>query len=271
MHEEKYALVTHSRDPRFLALRSLQTPEGRFRTGLYLIEGIRHVAQAVEHHAPIRSLFVEPSVLSNPFGRKLARKLRKSGVPGLRLSRPLYHELTLAAAPQGIGAVVRQQWTPIAGVRPERNSFWLALESIDSPGNLGTIVRTAEATGVAGIFLIGEDADPFDPAAVRASMGSLFSQRLVQCTARELTDWARSSLASVIASSPAGLLDYRALPCRWPAVLLMGSEKLGLSEYLTETADFTVRIPMLGSCDSINVAVAAGVLLYELFNQRRGL
>lgn len=270
MHEEKRALVSHPRDPRFLALRSLQTPQGRFRTELYLIEGIRHVARAVEHHAPIQSLFIDPSILSNPFGRKLAHRLRKSRVPSLQLSRPLYRELTLAAAPQGIGAVVRQHWTPIANVRPERNSFWLAVESIDSPGNLGTIVRTAEAAGVAGIFLIGADADPFDPAAVRASMGSLFSQRLVKCTAREFTDWARSSGASVIASSPTGLLDYRALRCCWPAVLLMGSEKRGLSEHLTETSDFTVRIPMLGRCDSINVAVAAGVLLYEIFNQRRG-
>ena len=271
MHEEKHSLVNYSRDPRFLALRSLQTPQGRFRTGLYLIEGTRHVARAVEHHAPIQSLFVEPSVLSNPFGRKLALRLRKSGVPSLQLSRQLYRELTLAAAPQGIGAVVRQQWTPIASVRPERNSFWLAVESIDSPGNLGTIVRTAEATGVAGIFLIGADADPFDPAAVRASMGSLFAQKLVKCTAREFTDWARTSGASVVASSPRGLLDYKALRCRWPAVLLMGSEKQGLSEHLIETSDFTVRIPMLGNCDSINVAVAAGVLLYELFNQRRRL
>src|SRR6516165_8896847 len=146
MYEEKHSLVNHPRDPRFLALRSLQTRQGRFRTGLYLIEGTRHVARAVEHHAPIQSLFVEPSVLSNPLGRKLARQLRKSGVPSLQLSRQLYRELTLAAAPQGIGAVVRQQWTPIASVRPERDSFWLALESIDSPGNLGTIVRTAEAT-----------------------------------------------------------------------------------------------------------------------------
>jgi TrmH family RNA methyltransferase len=238
---------------------------------MYLIEGIRHVARAVEHHAPIQSLLVEPSVLSNPFGRKLARRLRKSGVACLQLSRQLYRELTLASTPQGIGAVVRQQWTPIASVRSERNSFWLAVESIDSPGNLGTIVRTAEATGVAGIFLIGADADPFDPAAVRASMGSLFSQKLVKCTTREFTDWARSSGASVIASSPTGLLDYRALRCRWPAVLLMGSEKHGLSENLIETSDFTVRIPMLGNCDSINVSVAAGVLLYEIFNQRRGL
>jgi TrmH family RNA methyltransferase len=102
-------------------------------------------------------------------------------------------------------------------------------------------------------------------------MGSLFSQKMVKCAARELTDWARSSRASVIASSPAGLLDYRAFRFRWPAVLLMGSEKHGLSEHLIESSDFTVRIPMRSSCDSINVAVAAGVLLYEIFNQYRGV
>lgn len=270
MHEEKHSLVSHRYDPRFLALRSLQSTPGRSHSGLYLIEGIRHVARALEHHTPIQSLFVDPSILSNPFGRKLARRLRKSGVPSLQLSRRLYRELTLAAAPQGIGAVVRQRWAPLASARPEGNSFWLAVESIDSPGNLGTIVRTAEATGVAGIFLIG-DADPFDPAAVRASMGSLFSQKLVKCTAREFIDWKRSSGSSVIASSPTGLLDYRALRYRWPAVLLMGSEKHGLSEHLIDASDFTVRLPMLGSCDSVNVAVAAGVLLYEMFNQRRGV
>jgi TrmH family RNA methyltransferase len=271
MHEEKHGLVNHPRDPRFLALRSLQTTQGRFRIGLYLIEGIRHVARAVEHHAPIQSFFVDPSVLSNPFGRKLARQLKHSGVPGLQLSRQLYREFTLAAEPQGIGAVLRQQWAPINGIQPEQNSTWLAVESIDSPGNLGTIIRTAEATGVAGIFIIGFDADPFDPAAVRASMGSLFSRKLVKCTAREFTDWAKSSRVSIIASSPAGLLDYKALRCRWPAVLLLGSERHGLSDQLIEASDFTVRIPMLGRCDSINVAVAAGVLLYEIFNQRRGV
>ncbi len=272
MHENKYSLVNHARDPRFVNLRSLQTQQGRSRTGFYLIEGIRHVARAVEHRAPIQSLFCDPSVLSNRFGQKLVQKLRQSGVPGIQLSPQLYRELTLAAEPQGIGAVLRQQWTPIGEVRPVRDSFWLAVESIDSPGNLGTIIRTAEATGITGIFMIGHNApDPWDPAAVRASMGSLFSQRLVRCSAREFTNWAKSLGVAIVGSSPAGLLDYKALRCRWPAALLIGSEKHGLSEHLIEVSDFTVRLPMLGHCDSINAAVAAGVLLYEMFNQRRGV
>jgi RNA methyltransferase, TrmH family len=145
MHENKYPVVNLACDPRFLTLRSLQTSQGRSRTGRYIIEGIRHLARAVEHHAPIESVFLDPSVLSNPFGQKLARRLRQRGVPGIRLSPQLYCDLTLAAEPQGIGAVLRQQWTPLTGVTVDRNSLWLAVESIESPGNLGTIIRTAEA------------------------------------------------------------------------------------------------------------------------------
>jgi RNA methyltransferase, TrmH family len=114
MHESKPSLVTHPRDPRFFTLRSLQTPQGRSRTGLYLIEGIRHLARAVERHAPIQSVFFDPSVLSNHFGRKLLRRLRRSGVPGIQLSSQLYRELTLSAEPQGIGAVLRQQRISLA-------------------------------------------------------------------------------------------------------------------------------------------------------------
>jgi TrmH family RNA methyltransferase len=187
----------------------------------------------------------------------------------LSLTPQLYRDLTLAADPQGLGAVLRQQWIPLSAVRPGTHRLWLAVESIDSPGNLGTIIRTAEATGVAGIIVLGDGADPHDPAAIRASMGSLFSQRLVRCEVREFIRWARSTGVALLASSPAGLLDYKAFECRWPAVLMIGSEKRGLSPQLLEACEFTVRLPMLGRGDSINAAVAAGVLLYELFHQRK--
>src|ERR1039457_61910 len=114
-------------------------------------------------------------------------------------------------------------------------------------------------------------ADPYEPTAIRAGMGSLFLQRLVRCSAREFTDWARAFDVALVGSSPTGLLDYRAFRCRWPAALLIGSEKHGLSDQLAEACDFMVRIPMVGRGDSINAAVAAGILLYELFNRRRAL
>ena len=146
----------------------------------------------------------------------------------------------------------------------------MAAESIESPGNLGTIIRTAEAAGATGIFLLDAESDPHDPAAVRASMGSLFSQKLTRCPPRDFISWAKSCGVALVGSSPAGLLDYKARCFRWPAALLIGSEKRGLSESLAEIADFMVRIPMHGRGDSINAAVAAGVLLFEMSNQRRG-
>jgi TrmH family RNA methyltransferase len=234
---------------------------------LYIIEGIRHLARAVEHNATIESVFLDPSALTNTFGQKLARRLRKRGVPGIRISHQLYRELTLATEPQGIGATLRQKWFSLDDIRVERNSLWLAVESIESPGNLGTIVRTAEAAGGTGVFILNPDCDPYDPATLRATMGSLFSQKLIRCSPHEFTNWAKSKAIAVFASSPAGLMDYKALAYRFPAVLIVGSEKHGLSEQLTEIADFTVRIPMRGGCDSINAAVATGVLLFEMASQ----
>jgi len=268
MNENKYPVVGLAHDPRFLTLRSLQSPQGRTRTGLYVLEGIRHLARAVEHNASIESVFLDPSVLCNSFGRKLARRLCRRGTPGIQLSHPLYRDLTLASEPQGIGAILRQEWTSLHELRARPNSLWLAAESIESPGNLGTIIRTAEAAGAIGIFILNRDCDPHDPATLRATMGSLFSQKLIRCSLHEFTKWAKSNGISVVASSPAGFMDYKAISYRFPAALMIGSEKRGLSAQVLEVADFVVRIPMHGGCDSINAAVAAGVLLFEMSSQQ---
>jgi len=100
-------------------------------------------------------------------------------------------------------------------------------------------------------------------------MGSLFSQELIKCSPREFTDWAKSHRIAIVASSPTGLMDYKSLRFRFPATIVIGSEKRGLSEQLLECADFVVRIPMQGGCDSLNVAVAAGILLFEMASQQQ--
>lgn len=271
MHERKPQSLVPSKDGVLRRLQSLQTPLGRSRTGLYLIEGIRHVARAVEDGAPVQSLFVCPPALNSPSGQKLARRVRQSGIVCETLSPDSYRALTLAHEPQGIGAVVKQRWTPLHAIHPEAGSLWLAVESIDSPGNLGTMIRTAEAAGASGVFVLDGAAEPYDPAAVRATMGSLFTLQLVRCSTGEFIQWAKRAGVAIAGASPAGLLEYRGFPFRLPATLVIGSEKHGLSGRLAEACDFMVRIPMMGRCDSINAAVAAGVLLYELFDRRRAL
>jgi len=164
MHENKYPLGGHAHDHRFITLRSLQTPQGRSRTGFYIIEGISPAQSSTTPQLnpffSIRQFYPIPSARSSHVGSA-------SGASSVSAFRPDATScLTLALEPQGIGAIVRQQWIPLAGVRAARDSFWLAVESIESPGNLGTIIRTAEAAGVSGILVLDSLSDPFDPAAV---------------------------------------------------------------------------------------------------------
>ena len=232
MNEKTYPVVGSPSDPRFLGLRSLQTYQGRSRTQRYIIEGIRHLARAVEHSASIESVFLDPSVLSNPFGQKLARRLRQQGVPGIRLSRESLPGFDACKPePQGIGAVLRQRWFPLEQLSATRDSLWLAVESTqESPGNLGTIIRTAEAAGVNGVFILNPNCDPYDPATIRATMGSLFSQKLVRCSVPEFKCWAKSNGISVVACFAvwADGMDFSALAYQFPAALIVGSEEHGL-------------------------------------------
>lgn len=262
------SLIEDRSHPLIQLFRSLQTRAGRARSGCYLVEGIRPVIRAIEAQAPIEQLFVAPSVLTNPLGRKLARRLRQAGTPCARLAPEIYSDLTLAATPQGIGAVIRQEWLTLHDAPASRNACWLAAEGVQSPGNLGTIMRTSEATGATGVILIGQTADPHDPAAVRATMGCFFGQKLVRASAAEFAAWAKKRGLLVVGSSPSAKRDYREVRYSRPVVILVGNERQGLSKELIEACTCLVRIPIARpSVDSLNVGVAAGILLYEVFHQ----
>ncbi len=156
-------------------LRRLHERAERDRTGLAYIEGMRFVARAVQHGVPIEALVACRPLLTHPFARHLVRQQRRAGTPILEVTPDVLSSVALADDPQGIGAVVRQRWTPLEQIDPADASCWVMLDTVRSPGNLGTILRTSEAVGGAGLMLLGDAVDPYDPATVRASMGSLFS------------------------------------------------------------------------------------------------
>ncbi|MDQ5823992.1 MAG: RNA methyltransferase [Chloroflexota bacterium] len=180
------------------------------------------------------------------------------------------HSLAMADDPQGIGAVVHQKWLPLERVRLGGKLCWLSVDEIHSPGNLGSILRTSDSVGGAGIILLSDSTDPYDPATVRASMGALFSQRFVRTTPDALAHWKEPRQWQMVGTSPHATLDYHeAQYGDTPTILLLGNEQKGLSEQVQALCDLVVRIPIVGRSDSLNVAVATGVILYELFNQRR--
>ena len=135
---------------------------------------------------------------------------------------------------------------------------------MQSPGNLGTILRTCEAVGAAGVILLGPQADPYDPSAIRATMGALFAQRLVRATWDEFAAWKRRHGCLLVGTSPSGKIDYRAVAYTPPTVLWMGWERQGLSPEQQALCDVMARIPMAGRSDSLNLAVSTGVMLYEI-------
>jgi TrmH family RNA methyltransferase len=261
--------IHNPNNPAIRQIRRLHERAGREQRGLVYIEGMRLVASAIEHQAQIATLIACRPLLTHPFARRLVRVQQQAGTPVLWVTPEVMHSLALAAAAQGVGAVVRQRWDALGRVKPADELCWIALDIIHAPGNLGTILRTSAAVGGAGIILLGEQVDPYAPATVRATMGAVFAQRFVRTTVAEFARWKRRRGVQLVGTSPHAPLDYHAVAYRAPTVLLMGGERQGLSPELQALCDVMVQIPMVGGGDSLNVAVATAIMLYELFNQRR--
>jgi TrmH family RNA methyltransferase len=244
--------------------------EERDRTGLFYVEGMRFVSNAVKADFEIRQLIVAPELLTHPFGKRLAESLRERGIPCVHVSGSLYRSLSRVEEPQGIAAVVRQRWQKLEETLPEIGHPWIALDALRSAGNLGTILRTSEAVGAAGVLCVGPAIDLYEPAVVRATMGALFSLRFVRTTERELIEWKRRTGLRLIGTSPSAKADYQAVDyTRKPVALWLGEERQGMTGAHQGLCDGMIRIPMVGRSDSLNVAIAAGVVLYEAFNQNR--
>ena len=250
-------------------LRNLGSRRERDRSGLFFIEGLRFVSQAFEHHAHVQTLITVPKLLAHPYAQALLRRAACAHVPVLEVTPEVFLAHSRAEEPQWIGAIVPQRWTPLSSVIPGDELCWLAYDTVHSPGNLGTIIRTADAVGAAGLLLIGPSVDPYDPATVRATMGALFALRYVRATPREFDAWRRQHGVRLVGTSPHAEYDFQSVRYPRPLVLWMGGERQGLSQDQQAQCDLMVRIPMTGSSDSLNLAVATGVMLYELFHQHR--
>ncbi len=250
-------------------IHRLRLREERERAGLYYIEGMRFVDQAITHGAKIETLVVSRPLLTHPYAQRLVRRQERMGTSTVYVTPEVLQRVSLVDDPQGIGAIVRQRWERLSDLNVGDELCWLAHNFVRSPGNLGTVLRTSEAVGAAGMILLDEETDPYEPAAVRATMGALFAQRFVRASKEAFVEWKRQAGVFLVGTSPAAKRDYSEVVYRRPTVLLMGEERKGLPPDLQVLCDEMVRIPMVGKSDSLNLAIATSVMLYEMFNQRR--
>jgi TrmH family RNA methyltransferase len=266
-------VISSAANPLVKRLRLLADRKHRRREAAFVVQGIQPVWQAVEAGAGLDTLIVAPELLRHPGALEMVAAQEAAGVRVARLSAGLFGRIADRDGPSGLAAIVATTGlTPaLASLATGPDSVFAALHAAGNPGNVGTIIRTVSAVGGAGVILIGPSADPFDPVAVKASMGALFTVPVASVgSAAEFLDWARRGGVRVAATSARGSVSCWQVPLEPPVAVLLGSEGSGLPDDLLAAADLRVAIPMTGTAESLNLAVAAGVLLYEV-RRRTGL
>jgi RNA methyltransferase, TrmH family len=237
-----------------------------------LVEGIRAVWEAIERGAPIERLLFAPDLLDSDSAIGLVEAQQRLGMPSTSLGPAAFRSLSERDRPTGLAAIVRTTFKTVGELASGDDSIFVALERPSGPGNLGAIVRTADSVGASGVVLMGQGADPFDPQAVKASMGSIFAVPVARASGLgETLTWAASMGLQVVTSSAHARLEHHSARYRLPLLLVLGSERNGLSPEALRRGHLSVRIPMRGSASSLNLAVAAGVLLYEIRRKTGGM
>ncbi|MBP1851284.1 TrmH family RNA methyltransferase [Rhizobium halophytocola] len=256
--------ITSLSNPIIKDIKALTNKKTREETKSFLAEGLKLIIDALDLGWTIRTLIYSKAAKGKPIVEKTAARTVASGGLVLEVSEKVMTSITRRDNPQMVAGVFEHRWKPLKSVELGRNDTWIALDRVRDPGNLGTIIRTADAAGASGVILVGDCTDPFSLETVRATMGSVFALPIARAGVSEFLDWSRKSGARLVATHLAGAVDYRTIDYKSrPVVLLMGNEQSGLPEELAGAADALARIPQAGRADSLNLAVATGVMLFE--------
>ena len=243
--------ITSLKNPKVTTWKSLKDRKGRRETGCFLVEGRKMVEEALASAFPVEAVLVDADRVDEFV---LPPHIQAYSMPGHVLAA-----VCDTKTPQGIAAIVRMAEVPLNGSR------LVALDGVQDPGNVGTIIRTADAAGFDGVILSTQCADVFSPKVLRATMGSVFRMgiRVTDNLPRVLTDMVQAG-ASVLSSQLDGEPFYQRSPLNERFVLVIGSEGNGVTDEVKEVATHKVKLPMRGGAESLNAAVAAGIMMYEL-------
>ncbi len=255
--------ITGFSNPVVKFLRSLRDKKHRKREGKFLAEGLRLLTDA-------RLAGVLPEMLVMATGRdphpllsELESAVANAGGEIVEMDEAVLAKVTGKDNPQAVAGVFAEFDTSLSRIDRDAAPIWLVAQAMRDPGNLGTMLRTGDAVGAGGLILIDDCADPFSVEAVRASMGAIFTQRIVRATWDEFLGWLRGGEGQLVAASLRGATGYRNAPYCAPCFLIVGNESQGLPLEYEQACDLRVTIPMLGRADSLNAAVAGAVLAYE--------
>ncbi len=250
---------------RVKAIRALEMRKERKETGLFVAEGATLILTAEQHDLAPETLVFQTGTATSGVYKEIIDKALARGIEVLEVSPQVLEKLSSKDNPQTLLAVFKQRWaTAPAPASVAKDACWLVLEEVRDPGNLGTIIRTADASGVAGIVLAGNCCDAYAHETVRATMGSIFAVPLIKMSREEFLAWRSGWPGDVAGTHLSAKEDFRKASFQGPVMLIMGSEGPGLSDSLTRACTKLVKIPMAGDLDSLNLAVATALVLYQV-------
>ena len=261
-------LITSSSNPRLKAIRRLRRAPRRNGDGVFIVEGHRQVAAAFAAGTNVRELFVAPELFLGDNDAELARLAERRGADVLELAAEAFESIAGNARPDGIVAVVERWRVTLESLQLGANPLILVAEGVERPGNLGTIIRAACAAGADALIACGGGTDAFHPDVVRGSVGTLFKLPLARCACSDAIDWLRERGIRVVVATQDADQPHWEPNYSSATAMVVGNERYGVSDAWLDAADELVQIPMPGPADSLNVAVAAGVVLFEAARQR---
>ncbi len=265
----EYPPLTSLQNPRIKQVVRLKERRVRDMADTFLIEGTREMQRAIEAEHPLDSLFVCPELFLGEGEEDLIRTILSRQVTLFVCTESVFRKMSYRDRPDGLIAVAPQQHKTLDDLIPLKTTpLFVVAEAIEKPGNLGSILRSSDAVGIDALIVCDRCTDVHNPNVVRASTGTLFTVPVVEAQGKEILNWLKQQGIAIVAATPSAEMAYTEADFSGPIAIAVGTEKQGLSQQWLEQADINVRIPMCGAADSLNVAMATTLLLYEVLRQR---
>lgn len=265
--------LSSGQNPRIKHLVKLRDRSEREKTNEFLIEGYRELLRAVDSDFPISSLFICPELFLGSNEQSLIDRIQKKGTQIFHCTKPVFEKISYRDRPDGLLGLAPQRHLTLNDfdklLIDNHSPFLVIAEAIEKPGNLGTILRSSDAVGLNGLLVCDRCTDIHNPNVVRASVGTLFTVPVAETNGDETLRWLKEKKIAIVAATPSAKKEFTEVDLSGPIAIAVGTEQLGLSERWMKEADIQVRIPMCGIADSLNVAMATTLLLYEALRQRQ--
>jgi len=257
-------LVTAFSNETVKRLRSLRDKKARRVEGLFLAEGLRIIAEARDSGRLPEIVMFSPEGAKHSLAAEIIEATEAAGGEAIETTADILTKASGKDNAQMLIAAYRQQVTELAAIDRTSAPLWFVAQALRDPGNIGTILRTGDAVGAGGLILVDDSADPYSVEAVRASMGAIFTQQVAKARWSEFIDWLRSGSGQLVGTSLKATKDYLEAAYAQPCFLLIGNEQQGLPADYEAACDLLVKIPMAGRADSLNAAMAAAVMAFQV-------